>query len=178
MSDLFSEGWATALRSLTSKATLRFRLVGLSAFLCLFSGAGCSVRVFARVDAPVKSDGVSLALDDHVCDFQDNSDSGDEPTLDLDLIFYVRNGASSRVTIHPSRVSLIVHGRSYPPDAFNKDISLRPRSSHEFHAHFSYDGGASCTSNLAVTTDHVIELDGRELPLRPLTFQPSDQDAD
>jgi hypothetical protein len=24
----------------------------------------------------------------------------------------------------------------------------------------------------------VIELDGRDLPLRPLTFQPSDQDAD
>lgn len=174
MSDLISEGWATALKSLTGKATFCFCLVGL----CLFGSAGCSVHVFARVDDPVKADGVSLALDDHICDFQDNSDSGDEPTLDLDLIFYVINGAHSRVTIHPGRVSLIVQGRAYPPDAFNKDISLRPRSSREFHAHFSYDGGASCTSNLAVTTDHVIELEGRDLPLRPLSFQPSDQDAD
>ena len=166
-----------ALRSLTWKATLRFGLVGSGIFSCLFLGAGCSVRVFARVDDPVKADGVSLALDDHICDFQDNSDSGDEPTLDLDLIFYVRNGASSRITVHPGRVSLIVHGRSYPSDAFNRDLSVRPRSAHEFHAHFSYDGGASCTSNLAVTTDHVVELEGRDLPLRPLTFQPSDQDA-
>jgi hypothetical protein len=173
MSDLISEGWATALRSLSWKAALGFWLV-----VCPLLGAGCSVRVFARVDDPVIAEGVSLALDDHVCDFQDNSDSGDEPTLDLDLIFYVRNGASSRITIHPGRVSLIVHGRAYPPDAFNRDVSLRPRSSREFHAHFSYDGGASCTSNLAVTTDHVVELDGRELPLRPLSFQPSDQDAD
>ena len=174
MSDLISEGWATALRSLTWKATLSFCVFGFG----LFATAGCSVRVFARVDDPVKAEGVSLALDDHVCDFQDNSDSGDEPTLDLDLIFYVINGASSRVTIHPGRVSLIVHGRAYPPDAFSRDISLRPRSSKEFHAHFSHDGGASCTSSLAVTTDHVIELDGRDLPLPPLTFQPSDQDAD
>ncbi len=174
MSDLISEDLAKALRSLTWKANLCFGLFGF----CLLSAAGCSVRVFARVDDPVKAEGVSLALDDHVCDFQDNSDSGDEPTLDLDLIFYVINGASSRVTVHPGRVSLIIGGRAYPPDAFNKDIYLRPRSSREFHAHFSYDGGASCTSNLAVTTDHVVELEGRDLPLRPLSFQPSDQDAD
>jgi len=169
MSDLISEGWPTVLRTLSWKATLCFSLL---------AGAGCSVRVFARVDDPVKAEGVSLALDDHMCDFQDNSDSGDEPTLDLDLMFHVINGASSRATIHPGRITLVVHGRAYPPDAFNRDIVLRPRSSRDFHAHFSYDGDISCASNLAVTTDHVVELDGRDLPLRPLTFQPSDQDAD
>jgi hypothetical protein len=31
---------------------------------------------------------------------------------------------------------------------------------------------------MSVTTDHVIELDGRELTLKALSFQPSDQDAD
>ena len=55
---------------------------------------------------------------------------------------------------------------------------LRPRSQRDFHAHFSYDGPASCASNFAVTTEHVIDLDGKELPLRPMKFQPSDQDAD
>ena len=45
---------------------------------------------------------------------------------------------------------------------------LRPRSQKDFHAHFSYDGDASCTSNLSVVTAHVIELEGKELPLRPL----------
>lgn len=173
MSDLISEAWGTALRTLSWKATLCFSLL-----VCPLFGAGCSVHVFARVDDPVKAEGVSLALDDHMCDFQDNSDSGDEPTLDLDLMFHVVNGASSRATIHPGRISLVVHGRAYPPDAFNRDIVLRPRSSRDFHAHFSYDGDISCASNLAVATDHVVELDGRDLPLRPLTFQPSDQDAD
>ena len=170
MSDLISEGWATTLRSLTWKATLCWSLL---------AGAGCSVQVFARVDDPVRAQGVSLALDDHMCDFQDNSDSGDEPTLDLDLMFRVINGAPERATIHPGRISLVVHGRAYPSDAFSRDIVLRPRSSRDFHAHFSYDGDATCTSNLAVTTDHVVDLDGKDLPMKPLiTFQPSDQDAD
>ena len=136
------------------------------------------MRVFARVDDPVKAEGVSLALDDHMCDFQDNSDSGDEPTLDLDLIFHVINGASSRVD-GPSRPRFADRARPrLSARRVQQGHLLRPRSSRDFHAHFSYDGDASCTSNLAVTTDHVVELEGRDLPLRPLTFQPSDQDAD
>jgi hypothetical protein len=170
MSDLISEGWATTLRSLAWKATLCWSLL---------AGAGCSVQVFARVDDPVRAEGVSLALDDHMCDFQDNSDSGDEPTLDLTLMFRVRNGASSRVTIRPSRISLVIRGRAYPQDTVPKDFMLRPRSSRDFQTHFSFDGEVSCASNLAVTTEHVVELDGRDLPFKPLiSFQPSDQDAD
>jgi hypothetical protein len=135
--------------------------------------------VFARVDDPVRAEGVSLALDDHMCDFQDNSDSGDEPTLDLTLMFRVTNGASTRATIHPNRISLVIRGRAYPPDAFSRDIMLRPRSSRDFQTHFSFDGEVSCASSLAVTTDHVVELEGKDLPFKPLiTFQPSDQDAD
>ncbi len=170
MSDLISEGWATALRSIAWKASLCWGLL---------AGAGCSVQVFARVDDPVRAEGVTLALDDHMCDFQDNSDSGDEPTLDLTLMFRVRNGASSRVTIHPSRISLVIRGRAYPTDAIPKDFVLRPRSSRDFQTHFSFDGEVSCASNLAVTTEHVVELEGKDLAFRPLiTFQPSDQDAD
>jgi hypothetical protein len=130
------------------------------------------------VDDPVRAEGVTLALDDHECEFADNSESGDEPTLDLDLVFHVINDAGTRVTIHPGRISLTVRGRSYPPDAFNRDVTLRPRSQRDFHAHFSYDGDVSCAANMAVTVDHVVDIDGRDLPLRPLTFQPSDQDAD
>jgi hypothetical protein len=126
----------------------------------------------------MRVEGVTLALDDHACDFQDNSASGDDPTLDLDLIFHVINDASTRATIHPDRVSLLVHGRSYPPDSFSHELWLRPRSQRDFHVHFSYEGDASCTSNLAVTTQHVVELDGKDLALRPMSFQPSDQDAD
>ena len=136
------------------------------------------MRIFARVDDPVRAEGVSLALDDHQCDFEDNSDSGDEPTLDLDLIFHVVNDGSARAEVHPSRVSLVVHGRAYPSDSSTRDLTVRPRSQRDFHAHFSYDGDVSCASNMSVSTEHVIELDGRELPLRPLSFQPSDQDAD
>jgi len=169
MSDLISEDRAATLWSLTRKATLCWSLL---------ASAGCSVRVFARVDDPVRAEGVSLALDDHQCEFQDNSDSGDEPTLDLDLIFHVVNDASARATIHPDRILLMVHGRAYTPDASNRESMLRPRSQKDFHAHFSYDGDASCTSNLSVVTAHAIELEGKELPLRPLSFQPSDQDAD
>jgi len=55
---------------------------------------------------------------------------------------------------------------------------LRPRSSRDLHAPVIYDVDISCASNLAVATDHVVELDGRDLPLRPLTFQPSALDAD
>src|SRR2546430_14478156 len=65
MSDLISEAWGTALRTLSWKATLCFGLL-----VCPLFGAGCSVRVFARVDDPVKAEGVSLALDDHTCDFR------------------------------------------------------------------------------------------------------------
>lgn len=126
----------------------------------------------------MRAEGVSLALDDNQCEFQDNSDSGDEPTLDLDLIFHVVNDASARANIHPNRISLVVHGRAYPPDAFSRDLVLRPRSQRDFHAHFSYDGQASCASNFAVTTAGVIDLDGKELPLQSMKFQPSDQDAD
>jgi hypothetical protein len=157
------------LRSITRKATLCWSLL---------ASAGCSVQVFARVDDPVRSEGISFALDDHQCEYQDNSDSGDEPTLDLDLVFHVTNDASARATIHPSRVSLLIHGRSYPPDAANRDIVVRPRSQKDFHAHFSYEGDVSCASNMAVSPAHVVELDGKELTLAPLTFQPSDQDAD
>ena len=156
-------------RSLTRKATLCWSLL---------AGAGCSVHVFARVDDPVRAEGVTLALDDHQCEFADNSDSGDEPTLDLDLVFHVINDASARATIHPSRISLVVHGRSYPPDAFSRDLTLRPRSQRDFHAHFSYDGDVSCASNMAVTIDHVVELEGKDLNMHTMSFQPSDQDAD
>jgi hypothetical protein len=169
MPDLNLDDRASGLRSLTRKATL---------CCSLLASAGCSVRVFARVDDPVRAEGVTLALDDHQCEFVDNSDSGDEPTLDLDLIFHVVNDASARVTIHPSRVSLTVRGRSYPPDTFNRDLILRPRSERDFHAHFSYEGDVSCASDMMVSTDHVAEIEGRDLTLRPLSFQPSDQDAD
>jgi len=142
------------------------------------ASAGCNVRIFARVDDPVRAEGISVALDDHTCDFQDNSDSGDEPTLDLDLVFHVVNDAKARVTIHPDRVALVIHGRAYPPDAANNEMMLRPRAQRDFHAHFSYDGDASCASNMSVAVAHVVELDGRELPLKAMSFQPSDQDAD
>jgi hypothetical protein len=170
MPDLSLEDRAWSLRSLTRKATLCWGL--------LASTAGCSVRIFARVDDPVRAEGVSVALDDHTCDFQDNSDSGDEPTLDLDLVFHVVNDSSTRASIHPDRVSLVIHGRAYPPDSQSHDLVIRPRSQRDFHAHFSYDGDASCANNMSVTTAHVVELDGRELPLKPMSFQPSDQDAD
>lgn len=136
------------------------------------------MRIFARVDEPVHAEGVSLALDDHQCDFQDNSDSGDEPTLDLDLVFHVVNDSSVRAAVHPSRMNLTVRGRSYPSDSSTRDLILRPHAQRDFHAHFSYEGDVSCASNMSVTTEHVIEIEGRELTLKPLTFQPSDQDAD
>jgi hypothetical protein len=161
---------ATLLRSLTRKATL--------CCFGLIASAGCTVRIFARVDDPVRAEGITVALDDHTCDFQDNSDSGDEPTLDLDLVFHVVNDARTRVMIHPDRVALLIHGRAYPPDAYNNPIVLRPRSERDFHAHFSYDGAASCASNMSVAIGHIVELDGRDLPLKPMAFQPSDQDAD
>jgi hypothetical protein len=163
------EDRSSSLRSLTRKATLCWGLL---------ASAGCSVRIFARVDEPVRAEGVSLALDDHTCDFQDNSDSGDEPTLDLDLVFHVVNDANARALIHPDRVSLVIRGRAYPPDAANRDILLRPRAQRDFHAHFSYEGNSSCASNMSANVAHVVELDGRELPLKALSFQPSDDDAD
>ena len=136
------------------------------------------MQIFARVDDPVRAEGVSLALDDHSCDFQDNSDSGDEPTLDLDLVFHLINDSSLRASVHPSRINLTVRGRNYPSDSSTRDLIVRPHSQRDFHAHFSYDGDVSCARSMSVTTDHVIELDGRELPLKPLSFQPSDEDAD
>jgi hypothetical protein len=160
---------ASSLRSLTRKATL---------YWSLLASAGCSVQIFARVDDPVRAEGVSLALDDHSCDFQDNSDSGDEPTLDLDLVFHLVNDSSTRASVHPSRINLTVRGRNYPSDSSTRDLIVRPHSQRDFHAHFSYDGDVSCARSMSVTTDHVIELDGRELPLKPLSFQPSDEDAD
>jgi hypothetical protein len=160
---------ASSFRSLTRKATLCWSLL---------ASAGCSVQIFARVDEPVRAEGVSLALDDHQCDFQDNSDSGDEPTLDLDLVFHVINDSSVRAAIHPSRMNLTVRGRSYPSDSSTRDLILRPHAQRDFHAHFSYEGDVSCASSMSVTTEHVVELDGRELPLKPLAFQPSDQEAD
>ncbi len=162
------------LCSLTRKATL----CCVGSCLLFLASAGCNVRIFARVDDPVRAEGISVALDDHTCDFQDNSDSGDEPTLDLDLVFHVVNDAKARVTIHPDRVALVIHGRAYPPDAANNEMMLRPRAQRDFHAHFSYDGDASCASNMSVAVAHVVELDGRELPLKAMSFQPSDQDAD
>jgi hypothetical protein len=169
MPDLISEDRANGFRSLTRKAAICWSLLAC---------AGCSVQIFARVDDPVRAEGITLALDDHQCEFADNSDSGDEPTLDLDLVFHVSNDASARTTVHPSRIYLTVRGRSYPPDAFSRDLIVRPRSQKDFHVHFSYDGDVSCAANMAVTIDHVIELNDKDLTLRPLTFQPSDQDAD
>ena len=160
---------ASSLRSLTRKATLCWSLL---------ASAGCSVRIFARVDEPVRAEGVTLALDDHQCDFQDNSDSGDEPTLDLDLVFHLVNDSSARASVHPNRVYLTVRGRSYPSDASTRDLTVRPHSQRDFHAHFSYDGQVSCASSMSVTTEGVVEPDGRELPLKPMSFQPSDEDAD
>src|SRR5437868_11334567 len=82
MSDPMSEDPGLSLRSFTRMATLCWSLL---------ASAGCSVQIFARVDDPVRAEGVTLALDDHQCEFADNSDSGDEPTLDLDLVFHVTN---------------------------------------------------------------------------------------
>jgi hypothetical protein len=161
---------AISLRSLSRKATL--------CWLGVLATAGCDVRIFARVDDPVRAEGVTVSLDDHTCDFEDNSASGDEPTLDLDLEFHIVNDARTPIKVHPDHVALVIRGRAYPPDAANNDILLRPRKERDFHAHFSYDGDASCASSMAVAMAHVVEIDGRDLPLKSMSFQPSDQDAD
>jgi hypothetical protein len=153
---------------------LRFPV--LSALAIGLSGlVGCAGHPFVKSDSLTTPEGVTISLLNQKCGrmtWDRNSD-----VLDLDVVAQVRNSGVEPVEIVPSQLLLVARGNVTRPKRSDETTFVAPGVSTPVRVHYRRVGNAKCNESMSLSVDGAIEVGGRTLGLRPLTFVPERSDG-
>lgn len=151
----------------------------VAAVFSLIGFVGCADRPFVRADAPASSEGVTVALVGQKCGREAWYENYD--VLDLDMVVRVTNASPLPVQVIPAQMRLLARGNSATPRASrpkweDSPVELAPNSTRDVNVHFQRWGNAKCNEEMQLSVDRAMEMSGRDLALRPLSFvaTPSD----
>ena len=147
--------------------------VGLVACATVLGLVGCADRPFVRADAPVTSDGVTMALVGQKCGREAWYENYD--VLNLEMVVRVTNRTSIPVDIMPSQMRLLARGnsqvpRSSEPKWEDAPLELQPNSAANVRVHFQRWGNAKCDQEMQLSPGRSKEMLGKDVALPPLTF--------
>jgi hypothetical protein len=148
--------------------------------LSLIGFAGCADRPFVRTDAPATSEGVTVALVGQKCGREAWYENYD--VLDLDMVVRVTNASPLPVEVVPAQMRLLARGNSATPRASrpkweDAPVQLAPNATTDVNVHFQRWGNAKCDQEMQLSVDRAMEISGRDLSLRPLSFVAAPSDA-
>jgi hypothetical protein len=159
--------------------SMKLPVVSSLVALSLVGFAGCADRPFVRADAPAASEGVIVALVGQKCGREAWYDNYD--VLDLDMVVRITNTSQVPVEVLPAQMRLLARGNSPTPRASrpkweDAPVALAPNSTRDVSVHFQRWGNAKCNQEMQLSVDRAMEMSGRNLAVRPLSFvaAPSD----
>ena len=148
--------------------------------LSLVGFGGCADRPFVRTDAPAASAGVTVALVGQKCGREAWYENYD--VLDLDMVVRVTNTSPLPVEVIPAQMRLLARGNSATPRASrprweDSPVQLAPNATTDVDVHFQRWGNAKCNQEMQLSVDGAMEMSGRSLAVRPLSFVASPSDV-
>jgi hypothetical protein len=146
----------------------------------VLSSAACADRPFVRVDPPVSSQGVTVALVGQKCEREGWNEAYD--VLDLEVVLRVTNGTPGPIGVTPAEMRLLASGNSplprvSSPKREDAPLEVAPNSNADIRVHFDRRGNGRCNQGMQLSLDRAVNQDGRAVTLPPLSFMPSPNDA-
>jgi hypothetical protein len=141
--------------------------------LSLVGFAGCADRPFVRTDPPAASEGVTVALVGQKCGREAWYENYD--VLDLDVVVRVTNTSPLPVEVIPAQMRLLARGNAATPRLSrpkweDSPVQLAPNATTDVNVHFQRWGNARCDQQMQLSLDHSMEISGRDVAIRPLSF--------
>ena len=89
----------------------------------------------------------------------------------------VTNDGGAPVRIVPTHLHLLVGGDATPPDGAGSPVDIASGHASGLRLHFHRWGNATCAAPMSLSLDGALEIQGRPLRLRALTFVPEAGDV-
>lgn len=149
-----------------------FSIVAAPSLLAL---TGCAPHPFVRTDGPVTSSGVAVALVDQSCSREPWDKNSDVLTLAMRM--QITNTSHETVAVQPAQLRLLARGNTTAPDSVGGAERIAPGATAPVRVTFRRVGNAKCNQRMQLSLEHAVEIDGREISLRPLGFVPEHSDT-
>jgi hypothetical protein len=97
--------------------------------------------------------------------------------LGLKMAVQVTNSTSVPAEVIPANMRLNVDGDSTAPSSNETAVQIPPGSSKSISVEFHRYGDARCSEPMTLSLEHAVQLGSRDLPMRPVSFVPSNSDT-
>ena len=143
------------------------------ASLCGFGGCAGTGRPFVRTDGPSTSSGVTIAPVDQRCSRRTWARAMDE--LVLRMRVQVSNASTEPITVAPQEFRLLAAGTMPVADATAPEgpppsLTVPPAGTVPLELHFRRVGFARCNQDMQLSAAGAVEMAGRGLIFRPISF--------
>jgi hypothetical protein len=151
----------------------RILSVAIGISLCGFGGCADGGRPFVRTDGPSTSGGVTVALIDQQCARRTWARVMD--VLDLRVSVQVTNASAAPITVAPQEFRLLAAGNlpvadATPPEGRLAPVVVPPGGAVPVELHFRRVSYARCNQDMQLSAVGAVEMAGRALNLRPISF--------